>query len=119
MTCHIARRAGQFERRLRRHRREVQRALEGTDAELLSLERPYREESVDDAATETTRRLLAHLEERDRHVLAEIDAAEDRLSRGTFGICGACGRSIPLPRLRALPLARHCIASEETVERTA
>jgi RNA polymerase-binding transcription factor len=118
MTCHVARRVGEFERRLRRDRREVWHALASTDAELVSLERPHREEFVDDAAMETTCRLLARLEERDRHVLAEIDAAEERLSTGTFGVCEACARPIPFPRLRALPMARLCIACEGRLELT-
>lgn len=67
----------------------------------------------------TTCRLLARLEERDRHVPGEIDAAEERLSTGTFGVCEACARPIPFPRLRALPMARLCLACEETAERRA
>jgi DnaK suppressor protein len=119
MTCHVARQVGEFERRLRHDRWEVSHALASTDAELISLERPQREEFVDDAARETTCRLLARLEERDRRVLGEIDAAEERLSTGTFGVCEACAKPIPFPRLRALPMARLCIACEETAERTA
>ena len=82
MTCHVARRVGEFERRLRRDRREVWHALGSTDAELADLERPHREGFVDDAARETTCRLLARLEERDRHVLGEIDAGEERPVEG-------------------------------------
>ncbi len=49
-------------------------------------------------------------------VLAEIEAAEERLSMGTFGVCEACAQPIPLERLRALPTARLCATCEETVE---
>ncbi len=119
MTCHVARRVGEFERRLRRDRREVSRALTSTDAELAGLARPHRGEFIDDAAKETARALLARLEERDRHVLAEIDAAEERLARGTFGVCEACARPIPFPRLRALPVARLCMTCEAWAERAA
>jgi RNA polymerase-binding protein DksA len=118
MTCHVARRVGEFKRRLRRDRREAWHALVTTDAELAGLERPHREEFIDDAARETTCRLLARLEERDHHVLAEIDAAEERLATGTFGVCEACARPIPFPRLRALPMARLCITCEGKLELT-
>jgi DnaK suppressor protein len=117
MTCHVERRVGEFKRRLRRDRREVSHALMSTDAEFAGLARPHRGEFIDDAAKETARRLLARLEERDRNVLAEIDAAEERLATGTFGVCEACARPIPFPRLRALPIARLCIACEELAER--
>ena len=116
MTCHVARQIGEFGRRLRRDRREAWQALVITDVELAGLERPHRGEFIDDAAKETARRLLARLEERDRHVLAEIDAAEERLTTGTFGVCEACARPIPFPRLRALPVARLCVRCEVKLE---
>lgn len=40
-----------------------------------------------------------------RAELREIDAALDRISNGTYGICIVTGRSIPVERLRALPWA--------------
>ncbi|MCX6954421.1 MAG: TraR/DksA family transcriptional regulator [Verrucomicrobia bacterium] len=40
-------------------------------------------------------------------VLTEIDAALDRLQRGTYGICEVSLLPIPYARLRALPWTRH------------
>jgi len=119
MTCHVARRTNEFERRLRCERREAYYALATTDAELAARERHNPGEFIDDAATETTCRVLASLEERDRHALAEIDSAEKRLAMGIYGVCAACGRRIPVERLRALPTASLCVGCEETVERRA
>lgn len=116
MTCHAARRTNEFERRLRRERRQAYQALATMDAELTDREH-HPGEFLDDAATETTSRVLRSLEERDRRVLAEVDAAEERLAIGTFGICAACWRPIAVERLRALPAARLCVRCEETVER--
>jgi RNA polymerase-binding protein DksA len=116
MTCHAARRVGEFERRLRRDRREVGRTLVTTDAELASLECHQPGELLEDSAKATAAALLARLEERDRHLLEEIEAAEARLSAGTYGVCEACTRPIPFPRLRALPTARLCVACEEMAE---
>ena len=48
--------------------------------------------------------------------LAEVNAALDRLARGTFGRCEACGGSIGKARLDALPHARHCIACARRTE---
>jgi RNA polymerase-binding protein DksA len=88
-----------------------------TDAELTGCEHHHPGDFLDDAATDIACRLLASLEERDRRVLAEIDAAEERLSSGTFGVCDLCARPIPFSRLRALPTARLCVACEQTAER--
>jgi DnaK suppressor protein len=117
MTCHVARRVGEFMRRLRRDRRETRHALLTTDAELVGYTREHPGDFLDDAATDTTVRLLAKLEERDRRVLEEIDAAEERVANGTFGICETCGTSIPFERLQALPAVRLCVTCEDTAER--
>jgi DnaK suppressor protein len=119
MTCHATRRAGEFERRLRHDSREVYHALVSTDAELASCERSRAGDFLDEAATNTACRLLASLDERDRRMLAEIDAAQKRLSTGAFGVCETCARPIRFERLRALPTARLCVACEEAAERSA
>jgi len=41
--------------------------------------------------------------------LAELDAALQRVDRGTFGTCERCGDSIPDARLLARPTARTCV----------
>lgn len=47
------------------------------------------------------------------HALAEVQAALDRIDRGTFGRCAACGRAVAKARLDALPYARRCIRCEQ------
>ena len=42
-------------------------------------------------------------------VLAEVNAALDRVRLGTFGLCETCSKPIGLARLTALPYARRCI----------
>src|SRR5262245_14740994 len=119
MTCHAARRIGEFERRLRRARREAYGALITAGGELAGCERHHPGDFMDDAATGVACCVLARLEERDRRVLAEIDAAEARLATGTYGVCEICARAIPFGRLRAIPTARLCVVCEEITERTA
>jgi DnaK suppressor protein len=48
-----------------------------------------------------------------RSVLAEIDAAENRISDGTYGMCQLCGQTIPAERLEILPYVRHCVACQQ------
>jgi len=45
-----------------------------------------------------------------REQLDEIDAAEDRLARGRYGLCETCGLPIGAGRLEARPTARTCMA---------
>ena len=117
MTCHVARRVGEFMQRLRRDRREARHALRTTDAELDGYTREHPGDFLDDAATDMTCRVLARLEERDRRALEEIDAAAERLANGKFGICETCAKPIPFERLRALPATRLCFACEDATER--
>ncbi|AYG05047.1 TraR/DksA family transcriptional regulator [Gryllotalpicola protaetiae] len=49
--------------------------------------------------------------------LAATDAALDRISAGTFGVCASCGRPIAPARLTARPTATLCIACAERAGR--
>jgi len=51
--------------------------------------------------------------------MAEVEAALQRLDRGTYGICEACGQPIPDGRLEAKPAARYCVADQARQERQA
>jgi DnaK suppressor protein len=53
---------------------------------------------------------LSALLERAKAQLAEIDAALQRLSDGTYAACEVCGAPILDSRLAAQPAARRCIA---------
>ena len=71
-----------------------------------------------DSASETfMRELDGGLDENAEHVLAEIDAALQRIDDGTFGTCAACGRPIGEERLEAVPYATLCIDDKRALER--
>ena len=57
---------------------------------------------------------LGALGEAARRRLAEVDAALERLSAGTYGRCDRCGQPIPDARLEARPTARTCVACAAT-----
>ncbi len=73
---------------------------------------------VADQGTENYQRELAsQLKSIESDVLREIDAALDRIARGTYGICERCGEPIPLARLEVIPYARlcmKCLKSQQT-----
>jgi DnaK suppressor protein len=41
--------------------------------------------------------------------LKEVDAALERMEKGTYGICENCGKEIEIERLKAYPEARICL----------
>ena len=51
--------------------------------------------------------------------LQEIEAAFQRLERGTYGTCQACGRPIGDERLEAMPATRFCVEDQAKAEREA
>jgi len=58
---------------------------------------------------------LAILDRTDRH-LADVDRALERLDRGEYGFCEACGEPIGPTRLSARPAARLCLRDQEIAE---
>lgn len=50
-------------------------------------------------------------------VLADIDAALQRIDDGTYGACTQCGRQITVERLEARPWAALCIDDAREAER--
>jgi len=51
--------------------------------------------------------------------LQEIEAATQRLERGTYGTCQACGKPIGDARLEAMPATRFCVEDQAKAERQA
>jgi DnaK suppressor protein len=108
---------GEFRGRLREARQRLLRTVVVTDDELASLSAHEPGALVEDSARGAMADLLTRLEGRERHELDEIQAAQARLETGGFGVCEVCGGAIPLPRLRAVPWARHCLDCQARDER--
>lgn len=70
-----------------------------------------------DLGTDTyLQELSSTVMETEQDLSNEITAALQRIDAGTFGMCEACGQSIPEARLDALPYTRHCVACAETAD---
>jgi DnaK suppressor protein len=78
----------------------VERSADVFDATLLAAER------------ETSARVL----ERNSRLLHEVEAARERMRRGSFGVYLRCEEHISPKRLRALPWTAHCVSCQEEVE---
>lgn len=106
-------------------RAELRRALEteraallaritGTDAdELLESTATRGQGETEHTVNEIERNVSATLDANARESLDDIKAALARLDDGTYGICAACDRPIPVERLRAVPAARLCVPCQQ------
>jgi DnaK suppressor protein len=71
----------------------------------------------DRALTTMSRDLSYQLSTGERQILKFIDEALKRIDDGRYGQCTNCGRKIQVPRLQAVPWARHCIDCQELQDR--
>lgn len=55
--------------------------------------------------------------QRDVTELREVEAAQARLTGGSYGRCADCGEPIAIERLRAMPVASRCTACQEATEK--
>ncbi|MDP9137506.1 MAG: RNA polymerase-binding protein DksA [Pseudomonadota bacterium] len=72
---------------------------------------------VDRASTETDRALELRTRDRQRKLIAKIDAALQRIDNGSYGYCEETGEPISLRRLDARPIATLSIEAQERHER--
>ena len=106
----------EFRRRLLGTRTALLRTVAATDEEMAGLEAPGPGDWTDRAATASTTSLNSRLAGQDKRELDEVAEALRRLGSGAYGICESCGKAIPLPRLRAMPAARFCLACQKAEE---
>jgi DnaK suppressor protein len=72
---------------------------------------------ADRASTETDRSLELRTRDRQRKLIAKIDAALKRIDDGSYGFCEETGEPISLRRLDARPIATLSIEAQERHER--
>lgn len=71
----------------------------------------------DRASIETGRALELRTRDRERKLIAKIDAALRRIDEGSYGYCEDTGEPISLRRLEARPIATLSIDAQERHER--
>lgn len=82
-----------------------QEALGGRSGSLSS----FPQHLADQGSDEYDQSLALGIAASQRKLLAEIDAALDRIENGTFGVCELLGTPIARERLEATPWARHSL----------
>ena len=118
-----AKRVSEFKQRLLEERARLRASLErmelrGEELVDAGAEDGDFDDAASDAATETLDRGTdMALEENLRSLVEEIDAALEKLGKGTYGICDNCGGPIRVARLERLPYATMCVECQERMER--
>jgi DnaK suppressor protein len=105
-----------FRRRLNEWKKQIRAEAEGTLAVLQS--EPLREPDLNDrASSETDWSIELRTRDRQRKLIAKIDAALRRIDDGEYGYCEVTGEPISLGRLEARPIATMTLEAQERHER--
>jgi DnaK suppressor protein len=72
---------------------------------------------ADRASSETDRAIELRARDRQRKLIAKIEAALNRLDDGTYGYCEETGEPISIRRLEARPIATLSLEAQERHER--
>lgn len=105
-----------FKLKLEKWRSEVMADSEKTRESLQNNNTPEAD-VADRASTETERSLELRTRDRQRKLLAKINAALARIKEGSYGYCIETGEPIGLKRLDARPIALLSIQAQERHEK--
>jgi DnaK suppressor protein len=105
-----------FRRKLLAWRDEILREA-NTTLQHLQEDTAQEPDIADRASTESERALELRTRDRQRKLIAKIDAALKRIEDRTYGYCEETGEPISLRRLEARPIATLSIEAQERHER--
>jgi DnaK suppressor protein len=111
-----ARQVEYFRRKLIQWKEQILVEAQGTLVQLQS--ESLREPDVTDrASSETDWSIELRTRDRQRKLIAKIDAALRRIEEGEYGYCEVTGEPISLARLEARPIATMTVEAQERHER--
>ena len=105
-----------FRRKLEAWKEEILRESRET-LDSLQEESQNHPDLADRASSESDRALELRTRDRQRKLIAKIDAALKRIEDGTYGFCEETGEPIGIARLDARPIATLSLEAQETHER--
>jgi DnaK suppressor protein len=105
-----------FRRKLLNWKEDILREASETRQNLQN-ENQNHPDLADRASSETDRAVELRARDRQRKLIAKIDAALHRIEIGTYGYCEETGEPIGLKRLDARPVATLSIEAQERHER--
>jgi len=105
-----------FRQKLEQWREDILRESRET-LENLQEESQNHADMADRASSESDRALELRTRDRQRKLIAKIDAALKRIDDGTYGYCEETGEPIGIARLDARPIATLSLEAQESHER--
>ncbi len=111
-------------KRLEERRAEIESDMSYMAAEMRSIGVDQDEENgslgnhiADDGSNVAEAERIVTVSEDLQQILAQVNAALERMSDGTYGTCQRCERPIGGERLEAFPYVAYCIECQSIIER--
>lgn len=111
-------------KRLEERRAEIESDMSYMAAEMRSIGVDQDEENgslgnhiADDGSNVAEAERIVTVSEDLQQILAQVNAALERMSDGTYGTCQRCERPIGEERLEAFPYVAYCIECQSIIER--
>lgn len=76
-----------------------------------------RPDPMDQATEENSRNFSLRIRHRENLLIRKIHQSLRDIQEGTYGICAVCDEPIDSKRLKARPVARHCIECKTAMEK--
>ena len=111
--------AKEARKRLLDRRRAIEALIGNVDKEELQLQSGAQPDVLDRAAEREPLAVLESIRVAQAPELRELEAALERIDKGSYGTCQMCGGAVGRQRLRAIPEARFCIDCVSTRTRIA
>ncbi len=92
------------------------RTAHASDAERATELSSYDDHPADLASETFEREKDLAIAESVESLLNQVNTALEKVDRGTYGTCDACGRPIKKARLQALPFATLCLECQDRLE---
>lgn len=107
-----------YEKLLMDRKRELLKQVLNQDEDIDEIRGDVAADPLDAAGNSTSLELMTTLGNHERHELAEIDHALQKVADGSYGFCEESGEPIHPMRLEAVPTARYTLEVQERMERT-
>lgn len=71
---------------------------------------------IDQASCDSDRDFTLRIRDRESRLILKIRRSLENIENGTYGLCDMCGEEISIARLKARPVAMHCIDCKTRME---
>ncbi len=106
----------QLRKKLENLRQESMQFLDRLKNESRSLDADGTQDSADRCVVNLSKESLFEQSSQRRTILRLIEAALQRMKKGSFGVCVACSDEIQARRLQAVPWTQFCLSCQEELE---